>query len=148
MSLKPEALDIIRGIQRSLMSHVLPEVTSLYAGAQVQYAVLLLGALASEWDGAAQRLVEDNAALRSLCGQVAGRLPPGEGELPEALRSAAAARDGDLLLSTLSATNDQLRGLVTRIVDAAGAETGESDILEMCARTLRESAARRGHGAL
>ncbi len=150
MALQPSADAIIRGIQRSLMAHVLPETSTLYAGAQVRYAVHLLNALAAEWDGAAQRLVEDNAALRAFAARAAGPLRDQDAALAAELSAAAGERDPDVRVSTLRAANDRLRGLLTRVIAATGDGGIEppDGLLHDMRRVLRESVQSRTAGAL
>jgi hypothetical protein len=121
MALKPDAVEIMRGIQRSLMTHVLPEVSTAYATAQVHYAVLLLNALVAEWDGAAQRLVEDNAELRAFCGRTAGQFQDTNPILAADLAAVVIEQDADLRLSTLGGANDRLRALVAAVEAAIAA---------------------------
>lgn len=144
MALRPRADEIIRGIERSLAEHVLPELQTPYAIAQLQYALMLLHALRNEWDGAAQRLAEDNHALRSLIARIAGRLEPQDRELAGALRTASHDDDGgDLRLKQLGETNDRLRALHARVLAALGEESAAD------ARTeLRAGVGRRMPGAI
>ena len=150
VAVRPGAEAIIRGVQQSLRAHVLPEVQTEYATAQVSYAIMLLGALAAEWDGAAQLLVEDNAALRGLAARAADQPGIGDAGLVAELRSAAAEADPDVLIATLSAANDRLRALLTRLVHASDAHDLErvAPLREDSMRELRESVQRRLVGAL
>lgn len=112
MALRPGGEAVLRGIQRSLATLVLPEVKGQYAVAQVQYALLLLDALAGEWDGAAQRLVDENSALRSALALAADGVR--DLSLAAELRAGASSVDADVRISTLIAANDSLRGLAER----------------------------------
>ena len=112
MAVRPGGEAILRGIQRSLATLVLPEVKGQYAVAQIQYALLLLNALAGEWDGAAQRLVDENTALRSALALAADGVH--DLALAAELRAGASSVDADVRVSTLTAANDRLHGLVVR----------------------------------
>ena len=150
VALRPGAEEIIRGVQQSLRAHVLPEVKTAYATAQVSYAIMLLGALAAEWDGAAQRLVEDNAALRGLAARAAEATGIGDAALVAELRAAAVETDRDVRITTLSAANDRLRALLSRLIlagDTHGLEPA-SALREDSMQELRESVQRRLTGAL
>ena len=150
VALRPGAEEIIRGIQQSLRAHVLPEVKTPYATAQVSYAIMLLSALAAEWDGAAQRLVEDNGALRGLAARAAEVPGIGDAALVAELRAAGAETDPDVRITTLSAANDRLRALLSRLIlasDAHGLERAGA-LREDSMEELRESVQRRLVGAL
>jgi hypothetical protein len=85
-----------------------------------------------EFDRAAARLVEENGALRDLCGQAAPVV--GDSELRKALESAAASGpDDDLRIPALQRTNDWLRGLLVRLHEHVETLDGEG------ARALEES---------
>lgn len=142
MALRPRADEIIRGIERSLAEHVLPELRTPYAIAQLQYAILLLHTLKTEWDGAAQRLVEDNQTLRGLAARAADTLDVPDHELAGELRSAALEGDADLRLKKLGDTNDRLRALHARALAALGAEADEARA------ELRAGVSRRMPGAI
>ncbi len=150
MAIRPDAEQILRGIRRSLAAHVLPEISTPYATAQVQYAMMLLGAVADEWDGAAQRLVADNAAMRALAATAAGALRAHDSELATELEDAAAHDDTDLHISALAAANDRLRGLLVRIVavcTSIGVEPAALLGHDWC-QTLGASVQHRRFGAL
>jgi hypothetical protein len=150
MALRPRAEEIIRGIERSLMEQVLPEVKTPYAAAQIHYAVLLLHTLKTESDGAASRLVEDNASLRSFAARAADALQAVDPALATELRGAAEETDADLRLHTLGDSNDRLRALHGRVLAAcASARDGSLAGLEREARAqLHEGVRRRMAGAL
>lgn len=150
MAIRPDAVAIMRGIQRSLMTHVLPEVSSPYAAAQVHYAALLLNTLAAEWDGAAQRLIEDNSDLRAFCGRTAGRMRAESPTLAAELAAVAAEQDADLRLSTLGEANDRLRGLVSAVeaAIAAGDVEAGAQIRQDSMQILLASTGRREVGAV
>lgn len=141
MALRPGGVEILRGIQRSLQEQILPEVRSEYATAQVHYALMLLNALAAEWDDAAQRLVDDNADMRNIAGHLSWEIEARDPALAAELRVAGDDKDPDVRLSTLTAANDRLRGQLARLLDL-GLEAG-SPMREDVVATLRRGAARR-----
>ena len=70
----------------------------------------VLGAVREEFDRAAARSVEENAALRALFAR--GAEVAADAALAAQLRAAAAARDDSLLVPALDAANRQLRALL------------------------------------
>ena len=66
--MRPNSVEILQGIQGTLMTYVQPEVQGDYARTELMLVNILLGIVANAWDGAAQGLVDDNAALRDLVG--------------------------------------------------------------------------------
>jgi hypothetical protein len=114
--MRPNAEELLRGIQRSLASYVLPEVQSDYARAEVMFSSMMLGVLIRDLDGAAQQLVEDSAALRALALRGAEELAAAaEPELGAELRRLAATRDSTARLSGLSRANQELTAAIARL---------------------------------
>ena len=113
--MRPNGEELLRGLQGTLMTYVLPEVHSEHARLEVMLAVAMLGVLADEWDGAAQRLAENNDALRSLAASAAGALDSHDaGDLVRQLRALAEERDVSLRISDLTETNDRLKDALVR----------------------------------
>jgi hypothetical protein len=113
----PNSEEVLRGVAGALVTHVLPEVQSQYARAQLMFSVSMLGVVANGLDGAVQQLVDDNAALRALALRAADALS-GERDaaaLRDELRAASATADTSISLSDLAAASDSLRGLIGRL---------------------------------
>ena len=91
------------------------ELQTAYARTELMLVQTLLGILASEWDSGAQRLVDDNAALRELALRGAEALDSADASLAGELRSLAGEADPSLRLSDLSAANGRLRGAIGRL---------------------------------
>jgi hypothetical protein len=70
----------------------------------------LLGAVREEFDRAAARRVEENAALRALFAR--GADVASDATLAARLRAAATSRDDSLFVPDLDASNQQLRALL------------------------------------
>ena len=70
----PNGEELLRGVLGTLATHVMPEVQTAHGQIQMALVLRLLGIAADEMDGGAQRLVEDNAALRELAGRGADAL--------------------------------------------------------------------------
>lgn len=115
--MRPTGEELLRGMQDSLITHILPELQTAFAQMQVMLISALLGVVAGEWDGAAQRLVDDNAALRELARRGAEALAAtgDHTELADALGSLAQGSDPSLRLSELSAANAQLRAALAQL---------------------------------
>ena len=117
--MRPNGEELVRGVQRSLTTYILPEIQSAYARTELMLVLGLLGILASDWDSAAQRLVDDNASLRALALRGAEALDSADASLAaglaEDLRSLAGEAEPSLRLSDLSAANGRLRGAIGRL---------------------------------
>ena len=117
--MRPNSVEILHGIQGTLMTYVQPEVQGDYARTELMLVNVLLGIVANAWDSAAQGLVDDNAALRGLVGEAAKVLRSqaldGAGELPDELAALAVETDTSVRISELSAANDRLRDGLARL---------------------------------
>jgi hypothetical protein len=112
--MRPGTEEVLRGVQASLMTYVLPEVQTDYARTELMLAIALVGIAAGEQDSAIERLVADNDALRVLsgrCGNALASLEAGS-QLADALNSLARGSDTSLRRSDLSASNEQLRAAI------------------------------------
>ncbi len=123
--MRPNAVEIIRGLQQALMLHILPELRTPFAQDQVQLSLMLLEGLAQEWDIAADSLARDNREMQEIFRQavsVITALPraqrPAELRgLQTALRSASRGRREDsLTMSALVTRNNELRALLERLI--------------------------------
>ncbi len=115
--MRPNAPELLQGIQRSLMTYVLPEVQSDHVRMELMLTNVMLGVAAREWDGAVQRLVDENAALRALAGRSATALDgvrDAAGFASE-LGTLASESDSSLRLSDLSAANAKLMSALGRL---------------------------------
>lgn len=130
----PNSEEVLRGVAGALISHILPEVQSPYARAQLMFSVTMLGVVARDWDGAAQQLVDGNATLRELALRAAGALAqePDAAALRDELRGLAAGNDASLRLSDLSAASERLLDATGRL----GARVEDSDAPAL--RALRD----------
>lgn len=128
--MKPNSVELLQGVQGALMTYILPEVQSDYARTELMLVNVLLGIAANDVDGAAQGLVDDNAALRSLAGEAASVLESAQlaeaGGLAGDLAELASSGDASVRLSDLSAANDRLRDAIGRL----GAALVDSDAQE------------------
>ena len=117
--MRPNSVEILQGIQGTLVTYVQPEVQGDYARTELMLVNMLLGIVANAWDGAAQALVDDNTALRDLVGEAAtvlGSQPlDGAKELVDDLAALATETDASVRIGDLSAANDRLRDAVARL---------------------------------
>jgi hypothetical protein len=125
--MRPNAVEVIRGLQQAMMMHILPELRTPFAQDQVQLSLMLLEMLAQEWDITADTLAKENRELREIFRQAASVIStlPRRGRPAElrgfqtALRSASRGRDEDsLAISALAARNNELRALLEKLVVA------------------------------
>jgi hypothetical protein len=100
----------------------MPQLTTAYGQDTAGTLGMLLESLASEWDGLAEELSEDNARMRQLLN---GALPAlrslaGGNETITALVNNIEEPEGDssasLRVSALTAENDRLRGKLERLI--------------------------------
>jgi hypothetical protein len=124
--MRPSHIELIQGLQATLMADVLPELRSAYAQWQTQMALLVLGVLALELDGSVQDLLDENRNLRNLFGRAAQAVEglgrdvstPLAGLAPD-LKGKSKEADGEpYTISALSARNGELRALLTRLLAA------------------------------
>ncbi len=117
--MRPNSAELLQGIQGALATYILPEVESDYAKTELMLVQMLLGVVVQGYDGAAQNLVDDNAALRSLAGEAAQVLMTaplaGSEALVEELGQLAGETDASVRLSELTAANDKLRDAIGRV---------------------------------
>ncbi len=100
-------LEVLTGY---LMGEIAPNVGPGYRQASVGTAAAMLASLREEWDRIAERLVDENAALRHLFGGAASAVS--DVELRARLEEAAASEEASLRVAQLEQTNDELRALV------------------------------------
>ena len=149
----PNGEELLRGVLGTLATHVMPEVQTAHAQIQMALVLRLLGIAADEMDGVAQRLVDDNAALRELAGRGADALAsagdaagPEGASLADELRSLADESDPSVRLSDLHAANDRLHSAVGRLgILAQGGDAPAlretRDAIIACLREAAESRA-------
>jgi hypothetical protein len=147
---RPNAEELLKGIQRSLMSYVMPEVQSDHARAEVMFSNLMLGVLTRDLDGAAQLLVEDNASLREAARDGATTLT-GAGvaaDLASELEGLAASSDPSLRLSDLARANEELTSAIARLAVLAEERPELAELRADVIAVLRTRAERMTHSML
>ena len=135
--MRPSAVEVVRGLQQALMMHILPELRTPFAQDQVQLSLMLLETLAQEWDVAADSLVKQNGEMRDIFREAVGVIsalprgtrPPELRGFLSPLRSAARGRDDDsFTVSALTERNNELRGLLERLLVACEEAVGNPQI--------------------
>jgi hypothetical protein len=140
---KPDVPVVLQKLSMALLAQVAPAVGVDYLQRNTGIAAIMLGMAAEEWDRAAARRVEENAALRALFRDALPEV--GDAGLRQRLEEAAAGGDPDLRLSALDAANRLLRGLLVELhayvdaLEAPGARRVEAAIWS----ELRRSTERR-----
>lgn len=147
--MRPNGEEVLRGVQGALLTYVLPEVQSAYARTELMIALSLLGIVADDWDDAAQRLADDNAALRALARRASDALADDDAIVAN-LRPLAAEAESSLRLSGLAAANERLRAALGRLapmLEAAGSP-GLRDLRAAVMDHLRADAESRARSLL
>ena len=111
--MKPGVDKVLEVLAGSLMIEVAPHVSPAYRQSSVGVSAILLTMIREEWDRAASRRVEENAALRALYRDAAPIV--GDAELRRRLTEAAASSDASLRISELDRANDALRALLIEL---------------------------------
>lgn len=111
--MRPNAEEIVRGVQTSLLTLVLPEIQTEYTRTQVTLMYVLLGIVANGLDGGYERLLADNSTLRELAARAADAVGA-QDVLANDLRSLAST-EPSLRLSELASTNMALAMALARV---------------------------------
>ena len=104
---------VLNGLARTMLMDLLPQTTHAYSGQTLQLAGALAMMCAQEFDRAAARLADENAALVALLSDAASVV--GAAALRDELRAATAAPSPNLLVSALQERNRTLRALLVRL---------------------------------
>lgn len=137
--MKPDIPAVLEDVARKLRDTILPDLKGFQAN-MVGMTAAMLDMTAEAWDGAADRLVQENAALATLLAQ--GSELTGDPAFGDAAKEEAQ----DLKISTLERINDQRRlaliALQARIETNEGAQALNSAIWhELRASTERRRVA-------
>lgn len=121
--MKPDIPAVLAEIAGLAARNAVPDVDPAERAGALGLSAALLGMAAEAWDGAAQRLVEENRALRALLA--------GAGERAGRNAWLASGSDDDLRVSALSADNARLRAALIELHEAVeGDEVPEARALE------------------
>lgn len=121
--MKPDIPAVLAEIAGLAARNAAPDVDPAERAGALGLSAALLGMAAEAWDGAAQRLVEENRALRVLIADAGERAGQNAG--------LAFGADDDLRISALSADNARLRAALIALHEAVeGDEAPEARVLE------------------
>jgi hypothetical protein len=104
---------VLNGIARTLLMDLLPQTADAYGAQTLQLDAALAMLCAQEFDRAAARLAEENAALARLLADAAAVVA--DAALRDALGSFTTAAAPSLLVSALHERNRALRALLVRV---------------------------------
>ena len=140
--MRPPVPLVAAGFSTRMSEEFVPKLEGFSANNAAMMAAMLQ-MISEEWDRAASRPVEENAAIRAILRRAAELLGD------EGLRTRAAGTDADLRISSLEAANDALRRTLTdvhaRIENTAGPEARELE--RVIWEELRASVERRRIGS-
>ena len=104
---------VLNGLARTMLMDLLPQTSHAYAGQTLQLGAALSMMCAQEFDRAAARLAEENAAIAALFADAGAAVA--DAALRADLQSAIAVDPGSLLVSALHERNRTLRALLVRL---------------------------------
>lgn len=111
--MKPDVPVALQKLAAALLVEVAPAVGVDYLQRNTGVAALMLNLASEEWDRAAARRVDENAALRALFRDAAPVVA--DAALRARLEEEASGTDGDLRISALETANAALRGLLVEL---------------------------------
>jgi hypothetical protein len=122
--MRPGSLESLRGLQTAIAEAVLPQLTTPFAQDTAGTLGMLIESLASEWDGLAEELHDDNLRMAGLLARAAPELRA-SAEGNESLRALVnfieepdSHSSESRRISVLTAENDRLRGKLERLIVA------------------------------
>jgi hypothetical protein len=110
---KPDVPVALQKLSLSLLLEMGPAIAVDYLQRGAGIAAMMLQMAAEEFERAAARRVEENAALRALFRDAAAAVA--DAALGARLRAAAEGTDADLRVSALERANQALRGLLVEL---------------------------------
>jgi hypothetical protein len=137
----PSIAQVLNGIARTLLMDVLPQTAHAYVAQTLQLDAMLAMMCAQEFDRAAARLADENAALLALFSDAEAIVT--DDTLRAELRAAGTAAPSGLLVSQLQDRNRTLRGLLVRVHEHVESLPDASALHERIWAELRESTRRR-----
>ena len=121
--MKPDIPAVLAELAGLVARNAAPDVDPAERAGALSLSAALLGMAAEAWDGATQRLVEENRALRALLADAGDHAGP--------IAGLAGAEDDDLTISVLSAANARLRaGLILLHAAVEAEDSPEGRALE------------------
>lgn len=118
---EPEVDKALSSFSGTLLTKIMPHLTSEYAQRDLTLIALALNGAAEEYDRAAENRLAENRATRAIFREALPLL--GEGELRDALAAAATSEPKSLRIRDLNAANSALAAL---LIDLQGHVEGRS----------------------
>jgi hypothetical protein len=120
--MKPDIPLVLDEHAKRLMERMVPQLEGFDANgaAMMSFMLTMIG---EEWDRAASRRVEENAAIRAIFADAHSCVA--DAALADRLKTLAQSKDDDLRISALDASNNALREALTEL--HAYIETQESE---------------------
>jgi hypothetical protein len=120
---KPDIPAVLAELAGLVARNAVPDLDPAERAGALTLSAALLGMAAEAWDGAAQRLVEENRALRALLADA--------GDRTGANAALVGTEGSDLTISALSAANARLRaGLIALHAAVEAEDSPEARALE------------------
>lgn len=119
----PDTRLVVGDFAGRLMQVIAPNLNSQFLAGTASLMAASLGMMVEEWDRAADRLAEENTAIRTLFAQAAPLAPGG---LSARLRDLSMTADADLKVSTLQAANNVLRAALIELQAWSEDQTGSA----------------------
>ena len=105
--MKPDVAQVLADLAGRVARNAAPQIPAAQRAGELGLSAMLLGLAAEMWDGAAEILVQENAALRGLL--ATGARVSQDNARRRWLVELAGSRDGSLRLSALQNANAELR---------------------------------------
>ena len=105
--MKPDVAQVLADLAGRVARNAAPQIPPAQRAGELGLSAMLLGLAAEMWDGAAEILVQENAALRGLL--ASGARVSQDNARRRWLVELAGSRDGSLRLSALQNANAELR---------------------------------------
>lgn len=127
--MKPDVPEVLGFLAQALLLELAPKIPEEYAQRTSGIMAMLLSAAAEEWDRAAARRVQENAALRALLRDAVPVVR--DAALGARLEEGSRGADASLRVADLVRENEALRALLTDLHEhVEGLEAPEARQLE------------------
>lgn len=111
--MKPDVPKVMMRSFERMLTHIAPHLNAEYAVGSASVIGLMMFQTATEFDRAAENLVQENRAMRSLFADAVSQLETGA--LSAKLKEAAAGDDPSVRVSELEKTNEALSALLIEL---------------------------------
>jgi len=122
--MKPDVPVVLENVAAKLMFELAPQLRPPFLAGTITVVGVMMTMLREEWDRAAARRVEENAAMRALFREAAAQV--GDAGLRARLEAAASSAEASLRIADLDAANDELRRLLIELHAWAEEQPGDA----------------------